>query len=106
VWWWLGEASTEAEPFANYLQSLDLKVPQLAKVLEFERAVLATLMDDEPRVTVFQFDPLPLLRALAEGRLPDIPGRPGQFEIEVTADNLTTAGGLSIDSIQETVPYH
>jgi len=99
-------ASSEAEAFAMYLASIDLKLPQLAKILEFERAVLATLTDDEPRVTTFEFDPLPLLRALAEGRLPDIPGRPGQFEIEVTADNVTNIAGLSIDSIQQTVPYH
>jgi hypothetical protein len=99
-------ASSEAEAFAAYLESIDLKLPHLGKVLEFERAVLATLMDDQPRVVTFQFDPLPLLRALAEGRLPDITGRVGQFEIEVTADNLTNVAGLSTDSIQQMIPYH
>jgi len=99
-------ASSEAEAFAMYLESVDLKLPQLAKILEFERAVLATLMDDQPRVTAFDFDPLPLLRALAEGRLPDIPGRLGHFEIEVTADNLTSITGRERDSIQQVMPYH
>jgi uncharacterized protein (UPF0276 family) len=99
-------ASSEAEAFAAYLESIDLKLPHLGKVLEFERAVLATLMDDQPRVTTFQFDPLPLLRALAEGRLPDITGRAGPFEIEVTADNLTKVAGLNTDSIQQIIPYH
>jgi hypothetical protein len=42
-------ASAEAEAFADHLETLDLKVPQLAKVLEFERAVLATLIDGEAR---------------------------------------------------------
>ena len=52
-------ASAEAEAFAEYLRSIDLKVPQLAKILEFECAVLATLVDEQPRVTAFEFDPLP-----------------------------------------------
>jgi uncharacterized protein (UPF0276 family) len=99
-------ASAEAAAFADYLESLDLKVPQLAMVLEFERAVLATLIDDQSRIVMFDFDPLPLLRALAEGRLPNITGRPGQFEIEVTADNVTNLTGFGIDAIQQTVPYH
>ena len=52
----------------------------------FERAVLATLVDGEARVVPFAFEPLPLLRALAEGRLPTEPPEPGSFEIEVTPD--------------------
>ena len=99
-------ASSEAETFAAYLESIDLKLPHLDKVLEFERAVLATLMDDQPRVTTFQFDPLPLLRALTEGRLPDITGRPGQFEIEVTADNVTKVASVNTDSLRQIFPYH
>jgi len=99
-------ASAEAAAFADYLESLDIKVPRLAIVLEFERAVLATLIDDQSRIVTFDFDPLPLLRALAEGRLPNITGRPGNFEIEVTADNVTNVTGFGIDSIQQTVPYH
>jgi len=99
-------ASSEAEAFAMCLESIDLKLPQLAKILEFERAVLATLMDDQPRVTAFDFDPLPLLRALAEGLLPDIPGRRGHFEIEVTADNLTSITGRERASSQQVMPYH
>jgi uncharacterized protein len=74
-------ASTEAEAFAAYLEALALKVPQLTKVLEFERAVLATLIDEQPRVVVFDSDPVPMLRALAEGRLANVSGQPGRFEI-------------------------
>jgi uncharacterized protein (UPF0276 family) len=99
-------ASAEAEAFAEYLRSIDLKLPQLSKILEFECAVLATLVDDQPRVTAFEFDPLPLLRALAEGRLPEISGQAGQYEIEVTADTLTDFAGITLDAIQQTVPYH
>jgi uncharacterized protein (UPF0276 family) len=99
-------ASSEAEAFATYLEALDLKVPQLKKVLEFERAVMATLMDDAPRVVSFDFDPLPLLRGLAEGRLTNETGRLGRFEIEVTGDGLLNAPALGLDSLQRVVPFH
>jgi uncharacterized protein len=99
-------ASSEAEAFAIYLEELDLKVPQLNKVLEFERAVMATLMDNAPRVVTFDFDPLPLLRGLAEGRLTKETGQLGRFEIEVTGDGLLNAPGLGLEPIQQAVPYH
>lgn len=99
-------ASAEAEAFAAYLSALDLKVPQLAKILEFERAVLATLVDDQPRVVTFALDPLPMLRALAEGRLTDIPGEPGEYEIEVTPDGPANATGLELAAVQRAFPFH
>jgi hypothetical protein len=77
-------ASLEAETFANYLKALDLRVPHLAKILEFERAVLATNIDGQTRIVEFDFEPLPLLRAIAEGRLPTEPPQKGAFEIEIT----------------------
>jgi uncharacterized protein (UPF0276 family) len=98
-------ASSEAEAFAKYLEALDLKVPQLAKILEFERAVVATFMDEQPRVVVFDSDPLPMLRGLAEGRLVD-PGQPGQFEIEVTPNGSVSVTGLDLESVQQVFPYH
>jgi hypothetical protein len=98
-------ASSEAQAFATYLEALDLKVPQLKKVLEFERAVMATLMDDAPRVVTFDFDPLPLLRGLAEGRLTTETGRLGRFEIEVTGEGLLNAPALGLDSLQRVVPF-
>jgi hypothetical protein len=39
-------------------------------------------------VVAFDFEPLPLLRALAEGRFPDEPGALGEYEIEVTAEGI------------------
>lgn len=99
-------AAAEAEAFADHLQALQLKVPQLAKVLEFERAVLATLMDDRPRVVAFDLDPLPLFRALAEGRLTDIPGQPGRFEIEITPDGQVGVAGLDAAALRQAVPFH
>jgi uncharacterized protein (UPF0276 family) len=99
-------ASSEAEAFATYLEALDVRMPHLAKVLQFERAVLATLLDDKPRVIAFEFDPLPLFRGLAEGRLTEETGRLGRFEIEVTGSGLLNAPGLGMESIQQVVPYH
>ncbi len=89
-------ATAEAEKFAEFLDELDLKVPQLGKVLAFEKALLATALDDQPRVVAFDFDPVPLLRALSEGRLPEIAGKPGSFELEVTPDSVTTADELGM----------
>ena len=97
-------ASVEAEAFARYLETLELKVPHLAKLLEFERAATATLIDGEVRVVQFDFEPLPLLRALAEGRLPTEPAQPGEYEIEVTPDDLPSASGL--DSLAPDFPFH
>jgi uncharacterized protein (UPF0276 family) len=88
-------ASLEAEAFGRHLDDLALKIPQLAAVLTFERAVLATLIDRQTRVVSFDFEPLPLLHALAEGRLPDEPGELGAYEIEVTPDGLAPLVGAS-----------
>ena len=87
-------ACSEAEAFADYLEALDLKVPQLAEILKFERAVLATLVNDQPRVVDFEMDPIPMLLALAEGHLPDKPSKAGHFEIEITPDDPMIGGSL------------
>src|SRR5439155_1244406 len=99
-------AAAEAEPSADHLAARDLKVPQLAKVLEFERAVTATLVDERPRVVAFEQDPVPLLRALADGRLSDRPGQLGRFEIEITPDGPVSATGLDLTAVQQAFPYH
>jgi uncharacterized protein len=96
----------EAEAFATYLRSLELQIPHLAKVLEFEQATLATLSDDQPRVVKFAVEPLPLLRALAEGRLPTDTGRPGEFEIELTAGGPPTIAGVDPDVTNAAFPFH
>ena len=99
-------ASSEAKDFTTFLEALDLKVPQLSKVLEFERAAMATLMDDIPRVVAFDFDPLPLLRGLAVGHLPKKAGQLGRFEIEVTGDGLLNAPDLGLSPFEQPLPYH
>jgi hypothetical protein len=99
-------ATLEAEAFARHLEALDLKVPHLGKLIEFERAGTATLTDGQTRVVQFEFEPLPLLRALAEGRLPEEPGRPGCYEIELTPDDPATVSGLDRAAVQQTFPFH
>jgi uncharacterized protein len=86
-------AATEARSFARFLDELGVGVPQLAEVLEFELAVLETLVDGKTRLVRFEFDPLPMLLALGDGRLPDEPGRVGRFEIEVTPDTARELEG-------------
>lgn len=98
--------SLEADAFADYLESIDLRIPYLATLLEFERAVAATLADDETRIVSFDFEPIPLLRALAEGRLPDTPPERGAFEIELTADGPVGVRGLDLEAVQEAFPFH
>ena len=99
-------ASLEAEAFGRYLANLGLKVPQLAGILGFERAVLATLVDRQSRVVPFEFEPWPLLRALAEGRLPEEPGQAGVYEIELTPDGLSAMRGSALDEVDPVLPFH
>jgi len=99
-------ASLEAEAFADYLVALDLKVPQLGKILEFERAVAATLADEQPRVVAFDIDPLPMLRSLTEGHLPEVPAQAVPFEIEVTPDGSIGVSGMDQESIRQIFPFH
>ncbi|HVT11297.1 MAG TPA: DUF692 family protein [Fimbriimonadaceae bacterium] len=85
-------ASAEAEGFIGYLVDLDLAVPHLAAVIRYERALAATLMDGEARVVSFSQDPFPVLRSLAEAKLPDIGSQDGDFEIEITPGELFEQG--------------
>lgn len=99
-------ASMEAEAFAAYLTRLDLQLPQLATVLRFERAVLATLLDGQSRIVAFDFDPFPLFRALTEGRLPDEPGSVGNYEIEITPDIPLETRQVEETAARQTFPFH
>jgi uncharacterized protein (UPF0276 family) len=99
-------ASLEADTFAEHLSRLELAVPHLAEVLSFERAVTATLSDGTPRLVTFAAEPLPLLRALAAGGLPDEPPRPGRYEIELTPDGPVAARGLELGEVESAFPYH
>ena len=66
----------------------------------------ATLTDGQTRIVHFDFEPIPLLRALADGRLPDEAPQPGHFEIEVTPDGPSRASGLSLEDVQKAFHFH
>ena len=108
---WAGEpphqyAATEADAFIAYLRTKNFRMPQLDKVLEFEKAAMDTLLDGQPRVVRFSHDPLPLLRALAEGRLPDVTAEEGDYEIELKPDGPVIVTGLDVEQVRGVFPFH
>ena len=76
--------SAEAEAFAVYLADCRLDIPYLDEVLAFERALIQALVAQENHLVRFRHDPLPLLQALREGRLPESVAI-GNYEIEITS---------------------
>jgi len=99
-------AGTEADAFADYLVAKEIRVPQLQSILAFERASLATLRDGRPRIVSFNVDPLPMLRALADGVLLQDPGTPGEYEIEITEDGPIRIAGILPESASRNIPFH
>ncbi|HEY0347905.1 MAG TPA: DUF692 family protein [Pyrinomonadaceae bacterium] len=99
-------ASNEARAFADYLKELNLGVPHLSKILEFEVAVTSTNIDGITRIVHFDSEPLPLLRAISEGRLPTDPPQAGNFEIEITPDLPTGVSGPDQDSLIDQFSFH
>ncbi len=99
-------ASTEAANFGAYLQAVNLAIPNFNQILEFELAVVATLLDDQTRIITFERNPLPLIQALAQGQLPTIDLEVGIYEIEVTPDGPVSANGVNLRDIQEYFPSH
>lgn len=76
--------SAEAFNFASYLATRQLDIPYLSAVLDFERAQLHEARTGETQIIHFPFDPVPLLQALWEGRLPDdLPQ--GHYQIAVNS---------------------
>lgn len=99
-------AATEADAFADYLVARNLRVPQLQSILAFERAALDTLRDSRSRLVHFNVDPLPMLRALADGVLLDDPGTPGDYEIELTAEDAIRISGTAGERAGAATPFH
>ena len=79
-------ATLEANAFAAHVAARGWSVPYLADILDYELALTQTLVDGQPRVVKFAFEPIPLLRALTDGRLPDEVPELGCFEIELLPD--------------------
>jgi hypothetical protein len=99
-------AATEADMFYADLEARGLNLPWFRKLLEFERATLLTITDSQTRTVCFEADPLPMLRALAEGRLPTEVPQEGKYEIELTPDGPMTVSGINIAEVARTFPFH
>jgi hypothetical protein len=99
--------ASEAEAFIAYLRTTSvIKIPKLEKVLEFEKAAMDTLLDGQTRIVRFSADPFPLLRALAEGRLPDVIPQEGEYEIELKADGAIAVSGMDPEQLRGVFPFH
>ena len=99
-------AAAEAEAFMDYLREKGFHMPQFDKVKEFERAAMQVVFDDQPRVVKFAADPFPMLRALAEGRLPEGVPEEGDFEIELKPEGPVTVSGIDMDRVRGAFPFH
>jgi len=80
-------ATLEAQAFADQVAARGWRVPFLADMLRYELALTQTLIDGQPRVVEFAFEPMPLLRALTDGRLPAEVPQVGRFEIELLPES-------------------
>jgi uncharacterized protein len=98
-------AGAEAEAFIAYLREKNLRLPQLDKTLEFEKAAMDTLLDGNSRVVRFSADPFPMLRALAEGRLPEGVPQEGDYEIEINPEGPITVSGMNAEAVRGAFPF-
>jgi uncharacterized protein (UPF0276 family) len=99
-------AAAEAESFMDYLREKDVQWPQLAKVMEFEKAAMEALLSGQPKVVKFAADPFPMLRALTEGKLPEVIPQEGDFEIELKPEGPVTVTGINIEQVRGAFPFH
>ncbi len=100
-----GYASTEAEAFAGYLAAQRLDIPYLEKVLAFERANAASLVDGKRRTVRFDFDPVPVFAALAGGTL--FTGESERIDLEIVlAGNGPEGAKLGTDTGYHKFPFH
>ncbi|HEY2377940.1 MAG TPA: DUF692 family protein [Gemmatimonadaceae bacterium] len=90
-------ASTEAEVFGQFVRRQQLEIPYLDDVLSFELATVAALIDKKPQIVPFEHDPVVVLRALGEGRLPDSPSE-GRFEIELSVGDLPESARIPLSA--------
>ncbi len=75
--------SAEACAFASHLKGLLLPVPHLEEIVEFELAVIRSLIERQNQTVHFSHDPIAIMDALGKGRIPES-AEPGYYEVEVT----------------------
>jgi len=74
----------EVRQFARYLKKQQLDVPNLAEVIRYELAFITSLETGKTKKVRFSSDPIPLLNALSEGKLPQSLTA-GNYLLEVSA---------------------
>jgi uncharacterized protein len=99
-------AGSEADAFADYLVDRGLRLPQFESILAFERAALHTMRDGKPRVVRFSVPPLPMLQALADGKLLEEPGEAGDYEIEIRDEGPIRISRGNLEAASQTFPFH
>ena len=77
--------ATECRAAAGWLGRHGPPLPHLQALLDYDLALIGVGADDQTRLVRFNCEPLGLLRALGEGRLP-AEVEPGDFELALTAD--------------------
>jgi uncharacterized protein (UPF0276 family) len=91
-------ASDEALNFAKFLRETDLALPNLSEVLLFEESTLRTLLDGQTRIVPFEYDPFPLLNALSVGKLENLQRQKGNYEIELTGEEIPLLSNITTES--------
>ncbi|MEW8440668.1 MAG: hypothetical protein AB2689_21170, partial [Candidatus Thiodiazotropha taylori] len=76
-------AVNEAHHFAGYIRKLDLEIPYLYELLNYEITAMDVIADGQARSVPFTTDPQTLLETLGRGELPiDLPT--ADYEAEIT----------------------
>jgi uncharacterized protein (UPF0276 family) len=77
----------EAKHFISYVRAMDLPVPHLAEILDFEDALIAVGRKHEGRTVTFDCDPGALLNALTAQQSPGLLPRE-RFHVDVSIDGV------------------
>lgn len=89
LWQYLLETSVrqlaidETRQFAEWIEKAEPDVEHLASVVGFELAMIEVSTLNEARTVAFDCDPVPLLKALGAGNLPEATGL-GDYSLELT----------------------
>ena len=90
-------AALEAKAFRAWTAREAPADPLLAALLDYDVALIDMVADPRPREVRFPGDPRPVFEALAEARLPAIPGPPA-WEIEILPDETERAAFRGLEA--------
>ncbi|HEY9046010.1 MAG TPA: hypothetical protein VIN08_08940, partial [Ohtaekwangia sp.] len=81
-----------AERFAEYISTLDLQIPHLETLLEFELASSYTRMDGQMRTVHFYCDPFILIESLVNYKKPELPEAQAVYAVDIQPDEVYQSG--------------